>query len=244
MRLKTIIVVVWGLASVSHSALAQTVDAFGNCVSSAGVASTSAGHFTLQSEIVTTKTIPVAARLLSSRVVATGVAPVSSLNSMSTFGATSIPVGTQCVNNSVGFASSVRPFGFVPTVDVSTSVALPSTVTFSAPQVLAAPSFAVASPGIATFYANRIASENCRSSSAKVQSTATACCSPKSLQRVEDRIRTLDALLAKLEKSSRTPSSGGSEEEVDEMLDETRSEQPAPTPAADDFTDLLKDTTK
>jgi hypothetical protein len=245
MRLKTIIVVVAALASAGQSALAQTVDAFGNCVSSAGVAAADAGLFTLQSQVVTTRTIPVAARLLSSRVVATGVAPVTSLNSISTFGTTSLPVGNQFVNNSVGFAPAARTFGLAPTSSVSTSIAFPSTVTLSAPQVLTAPSFAVASPGVAAFYANRIASENCRSGAAKVQNTATTCCSPKSLQSMEDRIKTLDALLLKLEKSSRAPSSGDSEKEFDEILGETTGDdQSTPPPAADDFTDLLKDTTK
>jgi hypothetical protein len=244
MRLKTIIVVVAALSYAGQSALAQTVDAFGNCVSAAVGTSTDAGLFMLQSEFVTTRTIPVAARLLSSRVVATGFAPVTSLNSISTFGATSVPVGTQFVNNSVGFVPASRKFSLAPTSGVSTSVAFPSTLTLSAPQVLTAPSSAVASPGVAAFYANRIASENCRSSLAKVQNKATTCCSPMSLQSMEDRIRTLDALLQKLEKSSRAPSSGGSEKEVGELLGESTDDHPAPPPAADDFTDLLKDTTK
>ena len=244
MRLKTIIVVVGGLAAVSHSALVQTVDAFGNCVSSAGVASTNAGLFTLQSQVVTTKTIPVAARLISSRVVATGVAPVTSSNSFSTFGTTSVPIGTQFVNKSVGFVPASRTFGLTPTVGVQATLAFPSTMTLSTPQVLTAPSLAVASPNVATFYANRIASENCRSSAAKVQSALTPCCSSESLQSIEDRINTLDALLARLEKSSRAPSSGSSEKEVGDLLGETSDDLPAPTRETDEFKDLLKDTTK
>lgn len=241
MRLKTIIVVVAALASAGQLAIAQTVDAFGNCVSSAKVSTAGAGLFTLQSQFVTTRTIPVAARLLSSRVVATGVAPVGVFSSISTFGTTSLPVGNQFVNNSVGFAPVARTFGLAPTSSVSTSIAFPSTVTLSAPQVLTAPSFAVASPGVAAFYANRIASENCRSGAAKVQNTARTCCSLKSLQSMEDRIMTLDFLLLKLEKSSCAPLSGDSEEELDKMLGErTGDDQSVPAPVADDFTDLPK----
>ncbi len=242
MRLQTVVVIVGVLASASHSASAQTVDACGNCVSSAAVATCDSGLFTQQSMAATTRTIPVAAQLISSRVVATGVAPVMSSSSFSTFGATAVPAGGQFLNNSAGWAPSPQPFrfaaatgsvGFVPTVGVPATLSFPatsSTLTLSAPQVLATPSLAVASPGVATFLANRIASENSLSCAASVQSTATTCCSAKSLQSLEDRINALDAILAKLEKSTRAPSGGGSKDELDDLLGEASDDQPTPTP--------------
>jgi hypothetical protein len=244
MRLQIVIVVVGVLASVSHSASAQTVDAFGNCVSPAGVASADAGLFTLQSQVVSTRAIPATARLLSSRIVSTGVAPATRVNSFSTFGATSVPVGTPFVNSSVGFAPAARTFGLAPTVGVPTTMAFPSTLTLSAPQVLTTSPFAVMSPGVATFLANRLANENSLASVATVQSTATGCCSAKSLQNIEDRINALDAILARLEKSSRAPGSGGSGDELDDLLGESPDDQLAPSPVKDEIDDLLQDTTE
>jgi hypothetical protein len=119
-----------------------------------------------------------------------------------------------------------------------------STLTLSAPQVLTTSPLAAMSPGVATFLANRLASENSLSSAATIQSTSTACCSAKSLQSIEDRINALDAILAKLEKSSRAPSGGSSEKEVDELLGESPDDQLAPSPAKDEIDDLLQGTTK
>ena len=123
-------------------------------------------------------------------------------------------------------------------------MSFPSSLTLGAPQVLTTSPFAVASPGVATFLANRIASENCSSAVAKVQSTATTCCSAKTLQSIEDRINALDAIFTRLEKSSRAPSSGSSEKEVDELLGESPDDQLAPSPVKDEIGDLLQDTTK
>ncbi|MGZ0165493.1 MAG: hypothetical protein ACKVII_16330 [Planctomycetales bacterium] len=268
MRLQTIIVVIGGLASVSHSASAQTVDAFGNCVSSAGVASADAGFFTLQSPVISTRAIPATARLLSSRIVSTGVVPVTQLNSFSTFGATSmpasVPVGTQFLNNSAGlalapqtfgFAPAARAFSFAPTVGVPATMSFPltsfpltsfpsnsSALPLSTPQVLTTSPFAAMSPGVATFLANRIASENSLSSAATIQSPSTGCCSAKSLQNIEDRINALDAIFARLEKSSRAPGSGGLGDELDELLGESPDDQLAPSPVKDEIDDLLQDT--
>jgi len=265
MRLQTIIVVIGVLASVSHSASAQTVDAFGNCVSSAGVASADAGLFMLQSPVVSTRAIPATAQLLSSRIVSTGVVPATQLNSFSTYGATpvpaSVPVGTQFLNNSAGlalapqtfgYAPAARAFSFAPTVGVPATMSFPSTsfpstsstLTVGTPQVLTTSPFAVMSPGVATFLANRIASENCLSSAATIQSTSTACCSSKSLQSIEDRINALDAILARLEKSSGAPGSGGSGDELDDLLGESPDDQLAPSPVKDEIDDLLRDTTE
>lgn len=247
MRLQSVIVVVAILASVSHSASAQTVDAYGNCVSSAGVATTDAGIFLSQSPVVSTRPIPATAQLFSSRIVPSGVVPATQLNSLSTFGATSVPVGSQFVNNSVGFAPAAQTFSLAPTIGVPTALSFPSTssrLTLSAPQVLTTAPLAVSSPGVATFLANRLASENSLSCTAKVQSTPTACCSAKSLQSIEDRINSLDAILAKLEKSSRAPGSGRSKDDLDELLGDSPDDQLAPSPVKDEIDDLLQDTTE
>jgi hypothetical protein len=123
-------------------------------------------------------------------------------------------------------------------------MAFPSTLTLSAPQVLTTSPFAVMSPGVATFLANRLANENSLASVATVQSTATGCCSAKSLQNIEDRINALDAILARLEKSSRAPGSGGSGDELDDLLGESPDDQLAPSPVKDEIDDLLQDTTE
>jgi len=259
MRLQIVIVVVGVLASFSHTASAQTVDAFGNCVSSTGVASADAGLFTLQSTVVSSRAIPATAQLLSSRIVSTGVVPATQLHSFSTFGATSVPVGTQFLNNSAGlalapqsfgFAPAARAFSFAPTVGVPATMSFPSTsfpsnsstLSLSSPQVLTTSPFADMSPGVATFLANRLASENSLSSAATIQSTSTACCSSKSLQSIEDRINALDAILARLEKSSGAPGSGGSGDELDELLGESPDDQLAPSPVKDEIDDPLRDT--
>ncbi|MFT5328870.1 MAG: hypothetical protein ACI8P0_006786 [Planctomycetaceae bacterium] len=259
MRLEIIIVAVGVLASVSHSASAQTVDAFGNCVSSTGVASADAGLFTLQSPVVSSRAIPATAQLLSSRIVSTGIVPATQLNSFSTFGATSVPVGTQFQNNSAGlalaprtfgFAPAARGFSFAPTVGVPATMSFPSTsflsnsstLTLSTPQVLTTSPLAAMSPGVATFLANRIASENSLSSAATILSPSTGCCSAKSLQNIEDRINALDAIFARLEKSSRASGSGGSGDELDELLGESPDDQLAPSPVKDEIDDLLQDT--
>lgn len=266
MRLQIIIAVVGVLASLSHSVSAQTVDAFGNCVSSAGVATADAGIFALQSPVVSSRAIPATAQLLSSRVVSTGivptgVVPVTQVNSFSTYGATSVPVAPQILNNSAtlslaprtfGYAPAARTFSFAPTVGVPATMSLPSTsvssnsltVPLSTPQVLTTSPFAVMSPGVATFLANRLASENSLSSAATIQGTSTGCCSPKSLQNIEDRVNALDDILATLEKSSRAPAGGSSGGEIDELLGDSPDDQLAPSPVKDEIGDLLRDTTE
>lgn len=247
MRLQRIFVAVGILASVSHSASAQTVDAFGNCVSPAGVATADAGIFMLQSPVVSTIPIPVTAQLLSSRIVQLGVVPATQLNSLSTFGATPVSIGSPFVSNSVGFAPAARTFSLAPTVGVPTALSFPSTssrLTLSVPQVLTSAPLADSSPGVSAFLANRLATENSLSCAAEVQSTPTMFCSAKSLQSIEDRINALDGILAKLEKSSRGPGSGGSEDELDELLGDSPDDQLAPSPVKDEIDELLQNTTE
>jgi hypothetical protein len=176
----------------------------------------------------------------------------------------SVPVGTQFLNNSAGlalapqtfgFAPAARAFSFAPTVGVPATMSFPltsfpltsfpsnsSALPLSTPQVLTTSPLAAMSPGVATFLANRIASENSLSSAATIQSPSTGCCSAKSLQNIEDRINALDAIFARLEKSSRAPGSGGLGDELDELLGESPDDQLAPSPVKDEIDDLLQDT--
>jgi hypothetical protein len=187
-------------------AFSQTFDSCGNCVTPSAVTSANTGLVALQSQIISTRTIPVTARLLTSRVVAMGYGPstqYSQFGSFSTFGAASVPVGSQFVSNSTGFVPTASTFGFPSTVGVPATMTLPSTFTLSVPQGALTTPFAVASPGVEKVLAGRIASENCRSAATRVQSTPQSCCSSESLKTLINRIEALDARLAKLEKASR-----------------------------------------
>jgi hypothetical protein len=164
-------------------AFSQTFDSCGNCVTPSAVTSANTGLVALQSQIISTRTIPVTARLLTSRVVAMGYGPstqYSQFGSFSTFGAASVPVGSQFVSNSTGFVPTASTFGFPSTVGVPATMTLPSTFTLSVPQGALTTPFAVASPGVEKVLAGRIASENCRSAATRVQSTPQSCCSTES----------------------------------------------------------------
>ena len=226
MPVRTIVAALLIITASNHSAMAQTLDAFENCVSPV-LTTASNCEAVVQSQVVATRVIPLEARLLSSRIVATGVAPVTGLNSFSSFGTPSIPVGTQFVGNSLGIVptgvvQAASPFGCAATVGVPASVTLPSTLTLNGHPTLVNSPFAVASPGVAKVLAGRITTENCRSTVARVQSSSQPCCSSETLQNFSNRVAALDARLAQLERSLGTPpAGGGSGDGIDDLLQGT-----------------------
>ena len=243
-----IILAVVVLASAGQSASAQTFDAFGNCVSSAQTAASAAGLFTLQSQAVSSRVLPAGSRLMSTRVVVGASATAPQLSSFSTFGATSLPVGTSFINNTAGFMNNTS--GLLPAVSTfaaPTTFSLPSTVALSAPQtVFSTPFTTVASPGVAQTLAIRRAAADSKAAAAGVQNAASSNCCSVALQKFSDRIDDFETRLARLEKLLGEPSDGGrrpgngSRDEVDDLLESPPSDEPEPT--KDEIGDLLNDT--
>ena len=235
------------VASLPQLASAQT-SFVAECAAPMQGVSVNSGLVTLQSQVVSTRTIPVAARLLSSRVVATGWAPTSPVNSLSTFGTASVPLATSFVRNSAAtvqpfssFGQPVTTFGVQSTVGFPTTFAGPTTFTLTPQTVTNAP-FAV-SPAVANVLGTRIASENCRSSTAQLQSASTSCCSAKSLQSLSSRLEALDVKLACLEKSLGGSTGGGqSKDDIDGLLgDDGADKDDQPNSSSDPIDELLGD---
>ena len=186
-------------ASYSQPASAQTFLS-SECVAPQQAASMSHGLVTLQSQVVSTRTIPVAARLLSSRVVATGFAPATQLNSFSTFGTASVPLTTSFAGSSAPVVQPLTTFGLQSNVGFPTTFAAPSAFTL-APQAVTNSPLTFLPPAAVSVLATRIANENNLAAAARVQSNSASCCSSGTLESLSKRIETLDEKLSKLEKS-------------------------------------------
>jgi hypothetical protein len=111
MELKLTLLTGLMVASLPQLASAQTLFV-AECAAPVQGVSVNSGLVTLQSQVVSTRTIPVAARLLSSRVVATGWAPTTPVNSLSTVGTASVPMATSFVRNSAATVQLFRPTGY------------------------------------------------------------------------------------------------------------------------------------
>jgi hypothetical protein len=236
------------LAAASQSASAQTFDALGNCVSSAGTAAPGAGLFTLQSQAVSSTALPAGAQLMSTRVVGVASAPAPQLSSFSTFGATSGTVGAQFISNTSGLVPAVTTFAAPTTFAAApTTFAWPSTVALSAPQTVISTAFTpVASPGVAQVLANRSATADSKAAAAGTPNAASSNCCSVTLQKFSNRIDDFETRLARLEKLLSEPSDGGrspgkgSRDEVDDLLGGAPTKQPEPP--NDEIGDLLNGT--
>lgn len=248
MDLKTVLVTTLAVVSCTQLLSAQTNPAR-DCIATTQIFNNSAGVVTLQPQVLSTLSttaFPSTARLLSSRIVGVGTAPVSQFSSFSTFGATSIPVGSPIISNSAGLFQSSPTLGLASTIGVPTTFSASPTLTFSAPQTLVSNPFAVASPGVAQILTNRAATEACNAATVGVQKTTASGCSCDSLQTFSSRLDALEATLVKLENSLSGPSEGGgrsnggsSGEKVIDKLFEDRPADKA-DPPNDAIGDLLE----